>query len=122
MNKETIRKAVLGIALACGVALTAAADSPVYPGGEKAMKEFIAANLRYPAPARENGVEGVINLRVTINADGTVGDVKVVRMVDPDLEKEAVRIVKKMPAWTPAVSEGEAVAGVVAVAVPFVLD
>ena len=98
-----------------------AADEPQYPGGQDAMKSFIAKTLVYPEAAKENGVEGVVNVAFTVNPDGTIGAVKIVRMVDPDLEQEAIRIVKKMPKWIPADKDGQAVAATAQVAVTFEL-
>lgn len=87
-----------------------AADTAAsFPGGKKAQDEFIAKNLVYPEMARENGVEGVVTVSFTVKADGSVGNIKIKRMIDPDLEAEAIRIVKKMPAWTPATKDGKAV-------------
>lgn len=80
-----------------------------FPGGEKAQNEFIAKTLVYPAVALENGIEGVVVVTFTVNADGTLTDIKVKRMIDPDLEAEAVRVTKKMPAWTPAMKDGKAI-------------
>lgn len=99
-----------------------AAEQPSYPGGKEAMDKFIAATMQYPAPAKENGVEGVVNVKFTVNPDGTIGAIKIVRMVDPDLEQEAIRIVKKMPAWIPADKDGTPIESQAQVAIPFVLE
>ena len=85
------------------------------------MDKFITETMQYPAPAKENGVEGVVTVRFTVNPDGTIGAIKIVRMVDPDLEQEAIRIVKKMPNWIPADKDGQPVAADAEVAVPFEL-
>lgn len=98
-----------------------AADVPTFPGGEEALTKFINDNKQYPAPAKENGVEGVVTLKLTIKTDGTIGAIKIVRMVDPDLEQEAIRIAKKMPAWTPADNNGQPVESYVEVPVVFEL-
>lgn len=109
--------------MAAGIAMSVkAAEEPAYPGGKEAMDKFIAATLKYPAPAKDNGVEGVVNVQFTVNADGTIGAIKILRMVDPDLEQEAIRIVKKMPAWIPADKDGVAVESTATVAIPFVLE
>lgn len=113
---------ILSLLAALGIAASAmAADVPLYPGGEKAMNEFIGKTVVYPDAALQFGVEGVVSLSVTINADGSVGAVKVVRMVDPDLEGAAIAAVKKMPKWTPAQIDGVAVAKEVLIKVPFTL-
>lgn len=111
----------LGIWLGMTMAVMAA-DVPVYPGGDSALKEYISSNMKYPSTARENGIEGIVNVSFTVNPDGTIGSIKIVRMVDPDLEQEAIRLVKSMPKWTPANKDGQAVAMEVTVAVPFTLE
>lgn len=118
-----MKKIILAALAAFGMAFGAmAAEVPAYPGGKEAMDKFIKTTMQYPAPAKANGVEGVVNVSFTVNADGTIGAIKIVRMVDPDLEQEAIRIVKKMPAWIPADKDGAPVAAPAQVAIPFVLE
>lgn len=98
--------------LAMGLLMFAAAkaaDKPEYPGGQEAMNQYIAANMKYPETARQNGIEGEVDIAFTVKADGSIGAIKIMRMIDPDLEAEAVRLVKNMPAWTPAQKDGQAV-------------
>lgn len=104
-------------------AVSALADTvaPSYPGGVKACNEFIGKNMIYPAEARENFVEGDVTLTFMVKADGTLSDIKVKRMIDPDLEAEAIRIVKKMPKWVPGSEDGKAVDAPAEVTVQFVL-
>lgn len=90
-----------------------------FPGGQPAIDKYIANNLRYPEMAKEIGIEGVVPLEFTIKTDGSVGTIKVVRMIDPDLEQEAIRLVKTMPKWTPASQDGTAVESVVTLQIPF---
>lgn len=80
---------------------TAFAAKPEFPGGRAALDTYIRENLKYPATSLANGVEGAVNVSFNVNPDGTVGSIKIVRMVDPDLEQEAIRLVKGMPAWNP---------------------
>lgn len=118
-----MKKMILALAAFVGITASAlTADEPSYPGGKEALDKFIAQTMKYPAPAKANGVEGVVNVKFTVNADGTIGAIKIVRMIDPDLEQEAIRIVKKMPAWIPADKEGTPVAADATVAIPFVLE
>lgn len=98
------------------------ADNATFPGGEAAMTEYITTNLKYPTPAADNGIEGVVEVRFTVKPDGTIGTIKIVRMVDPDLEQEAIRLVKNMPAWTPATENGTPVASEQTVKIPFALN
>lgn len=92
---------------AASVSLCAMADTAAsFPGGEKAQAEFITKTLVYPPTAIDNGVEGVVTVVFTVKPDGTIGNIKIKRMLDPDLEGEAIRVVKAMPKWTPA-TKGE---------------
>lgn len=117
-----MRKGFIAFLAFAGMGISAmAADVPAYPGGKEAMDKFIASTMVYPAPAMENGVEGVVNVKFTVNPDGTIGAIKIVRMVDPDLEQEAIRIVKKMPKWIPADKDGQPVESSATVAISFML-
>lgn len=98
-----------------------AATAPSFPGGEEAMKKYLTDNMKYPEMAKENGVEGIVNVAFTVKADGSIGSIKIVRMIDPDLEQEAIRLVKSMPKWTPADENGTPVDATATVAVPFIL-
>ena len=118
-----MKKLILTLMAVVGIFLGAhAADTPSFPGGKEALDKFIAANLVYPQTSKALGVEGVVTVQFTVNTDGSIGSIKIVRMVDPDLEQEAIRIVKKMPAWIPADKDGSPVESTAEVAVPFVLD
>ena len=101
------------MAAVASVTALAAETKASFPGGDKAQAEFIGKTLVYPAAAAENGVEGVVvvsfTVKMMVKTDGTIGNIKVKRMVDPDLEAEAIRVVKKMPAWIPASKDGKAV-------------
>lgn len=101
MKKIAMIVAGLGMGLAVHAATT-----PQYPGGETAMNTYITENLKYPATAQANGIEGAVDVAFTVKADGSIGAIKIVRMVDPDLEAEAIRLVKSMPAWIPADKNG----------------
>lgn len=107
---------------AAGMALTAMADSaPAYPGGDAALKSYFSENMKYPAVAKDNGIEGVVTVEFVVNADGSIGQIKIARMLDPDLEQEAIRLVKTMPKWTPAEKGGAPVAQSVTLPVEFTL-
>lgn len=83
----------------------AAATPASFPGGQDALQEYIASKISYPQSAIDNMIEGVVTVEFTVNADGSVSDAKVTHPLDPDLEAEAVRIVKSLPAWTPATDD-----------------
>lgn len=93
--------------------------SPSFPGGDEALSAFIAENMHYPAIAADNGIEGTVDVAFTVKTDGSIGAIKIVRMIDPDLEQEAIRIVKIMPAWIPAQKAGKPVEAPAAVKIPF---
>lgn len=79
-----------------------AAETPAFPGGEEAYNIYIAENMQYPETAKENGIEGVVTVVFVVKSDGTLTGLKIKRPLDPDLEDEALRLVKGMPKWIPA--------------------
>ena len=81
-------------------------EKPSFPGGESAMKSYLNSNVHYPDVAQENGVQGRVIVESIIEKDGSMSDVKVIRSVDPSLDREALRVVKAMPKWTPAKLKG----------------
>lgn len=83
---------------------------PSFPGGESTLKQFIYNNLSYPVNAEANGIEGVVSVQMVVNEDGSITDVKALKSPDPDLAKEAERIVKSMPKWIPGEQNGVPVA------------
>ena len=77
-------------------------EKPGFQGGDpNAFSKWVNSRLVYPEIAKENGVQGKVTLQFTVNTDGSVSNVKVLRGVDPSLDKEAVRIVSSSPKWTP---------------------
>lgn len=85
-------------------------DKPSFMGGDaNAFTTWVNQRLVYPEIAKENGVQGRVTLQFTVNTDGTVSNVKVLRGVDPSLDKEAVRVVSMSPKWTPGKQRDRAV-------------
>lgn len=84
-------------------------EMPSFPGGESAMKSYLNSNVKYPVVAQENGVQGRVIVESIIEEDGSMSDVKVTRSVDPSLDREALRVVKAMPKWTPGKLKGKPV-------------
>ncbi len=82
---------------------------PSFPGGNEALMKFLSENVKYPVVAQENGVQGRVVVSFVVERDGSITDVKVVRSVDPSLDKEAARVVKSMPRWIPGKQNGAAV-------------
>ncbi len=88
---------------------TAVEESPKFPGGDAAMYRWLASNIRYPEMAAQNNIQGRVTVQFVVEKDGSIGETKVVRAVDPDLNAEAVRVVKTMPKWIPAKMNGQPV-------------
>ena len=84
-------------------------ENPEFPGGMAECYKWINKNLNYPTISAENGVQGRVTVNFVVNTDGSIVDVKVLRGVDPYLDKEAVRVVSKMPKWKPGKQRGKAV-------------
>ena len=85
-------------------------EMPEFPGGMKAMMQFIFSNVKYPAISQENGTQGRVITQFTVGKDGSISDAKVLRSVDPYLDKEALRVINAMPKWKPGKQGGQAVA------------
>ena len=88
---------------------TSVEQMPVYPGGEAALLADVSKNIRYPSVAQENGIEGKVVVQFVVTKTGQIGEVKVVRGKDPDLDKEAKRVVKTLKKFTPGKMNGNAV-------------
>ena len=82
---------------------------PSFPGGNGALLEYLASHVKYPVVAQENGVQGRVIVSFVVERDGSITDVRVVRSVDPSLDREAARVVSSMPRWTPGKQNGSAV-------------
>lgn len=82
---------------------------PSFPGGISGLRTYLNQNIRYPAEAQENCVQGRVVVSFVVGKDGHISDVTVLRSVDPSLDKEAVRVVRNMPRWTPGKQGGEPV-------------
>jgi tonB family C-terminal domain len=84
-------------------------EMPSFPGGQAALMQFLLSNTHYPAVAQENGVQGRVTVSFVVEKDGSITDVQVARSADPSLDKEAIRVVKSMPRWTPGRQNGSTV-------------
>lgn len=82
---------------------------PSFPGGENELMLFLAKNIKYPALANENRIQGSVHLSFVVNKDGTVSDVTIVRDIGGGCGKEAVRVVSNMPKWSPGEANGHPV-------------
>lgn len=92
-----------------------------YPGGQQAMMDFLIKNLQYPKDAAEKKIEGKVFVQFIVSSIGVIGDVMVVKNVDPLLDAEATRVVKLMPNWIPAEKGGKKVASQMTLPIMFKL-
>lgn len=92
-----------------------------FPGGAEKLSKYIEANRKYPQAAIANGIEGLIDVRFIVKKDGSRDQLTIVRLVDPDLETEAIRLVNAMPLWIPASAGGTPVESYSVVRIPFIL-
>ena len=83
---------------------------PQFPGGDAALMEYLDSHIQYPPEAAKNNIQGRVILQFVVDKTGEIGEVKVVRSVDKDLDEEAVRIVKTLPKFIPGRQNGQAVA------------
>ncbi|MDE5744584.1 MAG: energy transducer TonB [Paramuribaculum sp.] len=84
-------------------------QNAAFPGGDAALLKWLADHMNYPQTALDNGVQGTVRVRFVVKKDGTVGDAKVLKPVDPALDKEAIRVVKALPKFIPGKMNGHAV-------------
>ena len=84
-------------------------QNPQFPGGDQALMAWLTKNLKYPSVAQENGIQGRVMVSFVVNKDGSIVDPKIIRSVDPSLDKEAIRVVSAMPKWTPGRQRGKTV-------------
>ncbi len=82
---------------------------PTFPGGEDKLMEFLANNVKYPAAARENSIQGTVYVSFVVSSTGEISDAKIVRGVGGGLDQEAIRVVKLMPTWKPGKQNGRQV-------------
>ncbi len=88
---------------------TAVQQMPQFPGGEGELLKYISTHIKYPTMAAENNIQGRVVVKFVVQKDGKVGEVVVLRGKDPDLDKEAVRVVKTLPNFIPGKMNGQAV-------------
>ena len=84
-------------------------EMPSFPGGQAALMSYLENHIEYPVVAQENGVQGRVIVEFVVERDGSISDVRVVRSVDPSLDREAQRVVNSMPKWKPGKQNGECV-------------
>lgn len=86
-------------------------ENPEFPGGERALFEFLGKNTKFPAIAKDAGIQGIVYVQFVVMEDGSINDdmITILRGVHPALDAEAIRVVKSMPDWKPGRQRGKAV-------------
>jgi len=97
-------------------------DMPEFPGGELALRQYIAKQIKYPVIAQENGIQGKVYVTFVVSKDGSITNAGIARGVDPSLDKEALRVVNRLPRWKPGKQRGKAVNVSYTVPINFVLQ
>jgi len=82
---------------------------PEFPGGEGALHQYLAENIKYPQMAKESGIQGRVFVTFVVERNGKVTDVKVLRGIGGGCDEEAIRVVQNMPSWTPGKQRGKPV-------------
>lgn len=95
---------------------------PVFPGGQTALMEYIGKNLRYPAKAQQEKIQGRVIAGFVVEKDGSISEPTIMRSVSPELDAEAIRILSSMPKWTPGTQGGKEVRVRYTVPIHFKLD
>lgn len=95
---------------------------PNFPGGEAALLEYISANLKYPQSALEQGTQGTVMLRFVVTGTGGIGEVQILKGLDPDCDDEAKRVVKSLPKFNPGMQQGRPVSVWYTTPVRFVIE
>lgn len=84
-------------------------EMPSFPGGEEALFKYLGSNIKYPAMARDAGIQGIVYVTFVVKEDGKIADVRVLRGVGGGCDEEAIRVVEKMPNWKPGKQRGKSV-------------
>jgi protein TonB len=93
-----------------------------FPGGQQALADFLKKNLRFPEKAKAAGISGTVYVQFTVNADGSLSDIKVLRGMGYGCDEEAIRLIKLMPGWVPAKQRGKAVKSTMNLPVTFAVS
>ena len=94
---------------------------PEFPGGMTEYMKWLTRNLRYPDIARSQKIQGKVVVQFIVNQDGTIADAKVVKSVNPHLDREAMRVIRMMPSWKPGIQDNKPCRTMVAVPIVFKL-
>jgi len=101
---------------------TAVEQEPGFPGGVQAFGKYLAANTHYPADSWKKGIQGRVIVTFVVEKDGSLSDVHIARGVADDIDREALRVIKDSPHWTPGIQNGKLVRVAYTVPIAFTLD
>ena len=127
-ERDSIKKMIMGPASnsashKTGDEIFSATQMPAqFPGGQAALMKWIKYNMIYPAIAKDQNIQGKVMVRFIVEKDGTITNPIIVKMADPSLDKEALRLIKKMPRWIPGKNDGVAVRSYFICPLKFSLD
>lgn len=117
IDSTTIRKVIEGVIVPVVNTVidppmeipTIVQEMPVFPGGEDAMMKFIKENFKYPTISKENDMDGMLYVSFVVDENGKVVQVEIKRGIDQYIDKEAIRVIKSFPDWSPGRQNGQAV-------------
>lgn len=93
-----------------------------FPGGQEELMKYMLQTMKYPEDAMNNAYQGKVYVGFIVNTDGTITDVEIKRGVQESLDREALRIIRNMPNWNPAVQDGKAIKSSYTLPVSFKLN
>ena len=97
-------------------------EMPEYPGGEAALRNDLAANIKYPDEAKKAGIQGKVFVSFVVDEQGKVTNATIARGVDPSLDKESLRVIDELKTWKPGKEKGKAVKVAFTVPINYALD
>lgn len=109
-REVTALAATVDYKLAAGEVITEADENPMYPGGSDKLDTYLAANVRYPEDARQSKVTGKVLVSFVVDTDGSINRIRLLKGLNYGIDEEAIRVVARMPNWTPGKQKGRAVA------------
>lgn len=81
----------------------------MFPGGIGELMKYLQQNIKYPKECREKGIQGRVIVQFVVNTDGSIVDLNVIKPINPELDKEVIRVVSEMPKWIPGRQRGKPV-------------
>jgi protein TonB len=100
---------------------TTVEQMPSFPGGKNALNKYIKKNLRYPAKSMKHATEGKIVVRFIVEPDGSLTNIEIIRSMNPECDKAALKAVEKMPKWDPGMEKGVFVASYYTLPITFAM-